>query len=226
MDITADENQEVLATIGEIYDFLHHEKGSVSFMPFFPNYPIQRDEGASLIYALREEDCHSEAQGAMVLDISDTLFHDIQVYEARSFWFTHSGVAIDLSSLYRHKDEEVMPNQKIQRFYSSDITKEHQVKKLICSGDKDKIVHRAKLSNSTAMTDLFKMAVEDGFSNMKLLAGPYASMSRDGKAAFPEVSVCVNHDYDSAILVFNMTEALPYIGDEWRAGLLKALQPQ
>ena len=224
--ITTDSDSEVFTTIAEVYNFLRRERGAVSLMPSFPNYPLQPDKDTDLIYAVRKEGNHADSQGVIALDISDDLFHDIQVHEARRFNNKFFGDGRPLSSYYHMIDGAPVPIQDLQRYHSGKIHRSNQVKSLIRNGYEEKVVHKAKLNDFAAAMNLFKMAVEDGFSNMKLLAGPYASMSRDGKAAFPEVSVCVNHDYDNAILVFNMTEALPYIGDEWRAELLKALQPQ
>ena len=55
MTITTDSDSEVFTTIAEVYNFLRRERGAVSLMPSFPNYPLQPDKDTDLIYAVRKE---------------------------------------------------------------------------------------------------------------------------------------------------------------------------
>ena len=222
--ITTDSDSEVFTTIAEVYNFLRRERGAVSLMPSFPNYPLQPDKDTDLIYAVRKEGNHAEAQGVIALDISDDLFHDIQVHEARRFNNKIFGDGRPLSSYYHMIDGAPVPIQDLQRYHSGKIHRSNQVKSLIRNGYEEKVVHKAKLNDFAAAMNLFKMAVDDGFGNGEILAGPYKNRVRENKVDFAAISAHVNHEDDYVRLLFDMTKAQPFIEAEWRHNLLQELQ--
>lgn len=212
----------VLSTVGQVHGALEEEHGEISVAVSFGGDIIIESKSKNRIVSTARHDVgESKTDRLIAIDLSDAIFHELQVQENMLYHEQILGDFRSDCSYYR----DVLgnpPKQKLMRTYWRPGDRIHKLQQIIARGwDSSETI--AATSDFRAMQHLFSQAVEEGNENRLVHAGPFYDPDTN-EPVLVKVTAKMQEHLGEERLIFDLTKrSYELIVGEWRHAVKNCL---